>query len=369
MGFPVFPAPSASNTPTTYVLQVSFGYLFLFLLSVVHSVPGAVSLSPLRCGCGCLSQRLDGVKNDWIAVYSGQNRQFKDEKLRPATTYHYRLQAWNKFGRSGYALGVLQTSDQDCTFGSLALNLLYSFMISLVSGNGVIQFLFGTGLLLHSLCVGNIWGCCLRGASSGYEVANENEEEETKPRSSWRQWLLEGCCFNRSHGQSKATNVTASQFYRQLANGAIVKREGSFNSKKRRASTPKVVDKFAEFDVSHIDMSRCNICEKKFNVIRMRHHCSNCHRVFCGKHGFHPHIGPNCRLPGNGISKKDCVCYVCVRNGVLDDVAKETRSRKVHRAIRKAPAVLAKFQQPPTPSMALAQLRRVSSSQSSRGNI
>ncbi|GMH66431.1 hypothetical protein TrLO_g10115 [Triparma laevis f. longispina] len=55
------------------------------------------------------------------------------------------------------------------------------------------------------------------------------------------------------------------------------------------------------------DQTRCNVCEKKFKLIRRhRHHCARCLSSFCHKHGRTTHNNfTSCKVPGS------CICDRC----------------------------------------------------------
>ncbi|CAN0033008.1 unnamed protein product [Pylaiella littoralis] len=61
-----------------------------------------------------------------------------------------------------------------------------------------------------------------------------------------------------------------------------------------------------EFDAAEA----CFSCRKRFKAVtRQRHHCGRCHRVFCSKHGYTPHLkGSVCTIPGK------CICDFCLES-------------------------------------------------------
>ncbi|GMH94243.1 hypothetical protein TrST_g13682 [Triparma strigata] len=66
------------------------------------------------------------------------------------------------------------------------------------------------------------------------------------------------------------------------------------------------------------DQTRCNVCEKKFKLIRRhRHHCARCLSSFCHKHGRTTHSNfTSCKVPGS------CICDRCIE---VEKLAKNER--------------------------------------------
>jgi len=276
--------PSSMSSPTS-ILQAVQGGLANSNSVVAKNAPFASNQ------VGRLPQR---SKSSWELVFHGSATEAEDVSMDPGTTYEYRLEAWNVFGRSEarqtFVAGDLQLS---CSLASHYFNLVYRMI-----------YLFVT---VVPMCL-SVLAFIFRSARL---YAGKKDREYTRDDFVWQlarlvcklpgvghyvDHFLPDPVFGRSadHGPRPDGTVSPRAVGTHRLNGTdpssglAVLPEHSTDSQRRNTT-------------------RCYHCHASFlKWKRRRHHCCICGKSFCAKHGVVNHSWMRtCPVGGR------CTCGEC----------------------------------------------------------